>query len=351
MTNKKPFIEALNGQRQWPPPVWLMRQAGRYLPEYQTVRKEAGSFLDLCYSPELAARVTLQPIERFDFDAAILFADILLVADGLGQKVSFEEGVGPVLKPPLTQDAVAGLDGGAARHRLQPVMETIKLVRAALAPEKALIGFCGAPWTVATYMAAGGTPGEHEAARLWAYGARGSRQSFQELIDLLVEVSAEYLLSQIAAGVDAVQLFDSWAGVLPPAEFQQWVVEPTAKLVAKVKAGAPDVPIIGFPRGAGPGYPAYVRETGVSAVSLDTMMPPKMARFLQKLVPVQGNLDPMALLAGGEALERGVDQLAETLGRDPFIFNLGHGVHRLTPPDHVGALVARLRDCPDPGAA
>ncbi|MHA1545633.1 MAG: uroporphyrinogen decarboxylase, partial [Alphaproteobacteria bacterium] len=319
------------------------------LPEYQAVRKQAGNFLNLCYSPDLAAQVTLQPIDRFDFDAAILFADILLVADGLGQSVRFEDGVGPILTPPLTQADLAKLDPDAARQKLLPVLETVKLVRAQLAPEKALIGFCGAPWTVATYMAAGGPPGEHEAARLWAYGARGERQSFQALIDLLVEVSADYLIGQIEAGADAVQIFDSWAGVLPEAEFNQWVIEPTVRLVAKVRERAGDIPIIGFPRGAGSGYGAYVRETGVSAVSMDTGMPQKMSRYLQKFVTIQGNLDPMALLAGGEALERGVDTLATTLGKDPFVFNLGHGVHRLTPPEHVGALVKRLRECPDPG--
>lgn len=348
MENQKPFIDVLMGRRQWPPPVWLMRQAGRYLPEYQEVRRKAGSFLDLCYSPELAAQVTLQPIERFDFDAAILFADILLVADGLGQTVRFEEGVGPILEPPLTEKDLAGLDPQAARARLQPILETVALVRARLAPDKALIGFCGAPWTVATYMAAGGTPGEHEAARLWAYGARGRRQGFQQLIDLLVEVSSDYLLGQIEAGVDAVQIFDSWAGVLPASEFRQWVIEPTTRLVKKIRARAPNVPIIGFPRAAGLGYLDYVRETGVDAVSVDTSAPLDLVRQLQDMVPVQGNLDPMALLAGGKALADGVDNLAATLGGKPFIFNLGHGVHRLTPPEHVGALVDRLRTRPDP---
>jgi uroporphyrinogen decarboxylase len=337
----KPLLDVLSGERRSPPPVWMMRQAGRYLAEYRAVRAKAGSFLSLCFNPELAAEVTLQPIRRFGFDAAILFSDILVIPYALGRDVRFVEGEGPRLDP-LT--SAAEIDSVNAAHdptRLAPVYETVRRVKAALSPQTTLIGFCGAPWTVATYMIAGrGTPDQGPAKAAFT----AHPQAFAGLIDKLVSASADYLCAQIDAGADCVQIFDSWAGSLAPEDFERWSVQPTKTLVAKVRARHPAAKIIGFPRGAGRGIPRYVDETGVNAVSLETAIDRDFARReIQSRVPVQGNLDPEVLLAGGAALDRAVDDVLAAFADKPFIFNLGHGILPQTPVAHVEQMLARVR--------
>jgi len=337
----KPFLRALAGETLARPPVWLMRQAGRYLPEYRAVRAGAGSFLDLCYNPELAAEVTLQPIRRYGLDAAILFSDILVVPHALGQALDYVEGEGPKLEPVTDAAGIARLSAGRLHEVLGPVYETVGRVAAALPAETALIGFAGAPWTVATYMVEGGGSKEYGVVKGLAYG---EPETFGRLVDLLVEATAAYLLRQIAAGVETVQLFDSWAGVLPEAEFERWVIAPTRRIVDAVRAGAPGVPIIGFPRGAGLLYERYLAGTGVDALGLDTTVPPAWAaKTLQPKAAVQGNLDPVLLLTGGEPMLRAADAITGALGGGPFVFNLGHGVLQKTPPEHVAALVNHLR--------
>lgn len=340
-----PVIEVLQGRRQWPPPIWLMRQAGRYLPEYRKVREGAGSFLDLCYRPDLAAEVSLQPIRRYGMDAAIIFADILLIPEALGQSLRFEEGTGPLLEPAVTAERLGDLDAGGVAAHLSPIYETVARVRDGVPDETAVIGFCGAPWTVATYMATGRSPGEHLEARLWAY--RDS-ESFGRLIDLIVEVSAEYLVRQIDAGANAVKIFDSWAGVLSEAQFRDWVIAPTRALVQKVRAARPEIAITGFPRGAGALYADYVDATGVDAVAIDTSVPIAQGQALQEKLAIQGNIDPMALMAGGVALDEAVDRVIGGFGKGRLIVNLGHGVNKETDPEHVAALVRRVRDAADP---
>jgi uroporphyrinogen decarboxylase len=337
----KPFLKALAGKTATPPPIWLMRQAGRYLPEYRELRASVGGFLELCLTPRLAAEVTLQPIRRYGFDAAILFADILLVPWALGQELAFVEGEGPKL-PPLSDAAgLAGLSDGGAADRLAPVAETVERVRAALPVEAALIGFAGAPWTVACYMVEGGGSKDFAKVKRFAYA---DPQGFAELIDLVAAATVEYLLAQIAAGAEAVQLFDSWAGALSESGFARWSIAPTARIVAEIRRRAPGVPVIGFPRGAGALYERYVAETGIDAVSLDTGVPLGWARErLQSRLPVQGNLDPAALLAGGASLAEETDRILDGLGGGPFVFNLGHGVMLGTPPEHVATLVERVR--------
>jgi uroporphyrinogen decarboxylase len=322
-----------------------MRQAGRYLPEYREVRAHAGSFLDLCYAPELAAEVTLQPIRRYGFDAAILFSDILVVPHGLGQEVRFVEGEGPRLSPIRTADALSALsiermeDG--AGGILAPVYDAVRRIRTMLPDGCALIGFAGAPWTVAAYMVEGGGSRDFQAIKQWAYG---DPDGFQGLIDLLVAATVRHLSNQIAAGAEVVQIFDSHSGVLPAEAFARWVIAPTARIVAALRAAHPDVPVIGFPRGAGMLYERYLRETGVQAVSLDTVVPPSWARErLGSSQPLQGNLDPIALLVGGAAMTDAVDGICDVLGSGPFVFNLGHGIVKETPPENVAALVAYLR--------
>ncbi len=323
------------------PPIWLMRQAGRYLPEYKATRAEAGSFLDLCYTPEHAIEVTLQPIRRFGFDASILFSDILVVPDALGQKVWFEEGVGPRLEPITDREALKMLDRSKVLGHLAPVFETVSGLRAALPAETTLIGFAGAPWTVATYMVGGRGSPDQGAAKAWAYG---DPDGFQQLIDLLVETTGDYLEAQVKAGAEVLQLFDTWAGSLPAVQFRRFCLEPVKKLRARLKKSCPDVPVIAFPRGAGAAYEPYFRETGVDAVSLDTSVDPVWAaKVLQPIGPVQGNLDPLLLVAGGDEMDRAVDHLLEALGGGPFIFNLGHGIVPQTPPEHVAQLVKRVR--------
>jgi uroporphyrinogen decarboxylase len=318
-----------------------MRQAGRYLPEYREIRRKNKMFLDLCFNPQLAAEVTLQPIRRFHFDAAILFSDILVVPHALGQRVSFEEGDGPKLDALNEPSALRRLHGEIDHTKLAPVYETVARVKEDLPPEVALIGFCGAPWTVASYMIAGcGTP-DQLPARQFAYE---HPEAFARLIDILVEASAAYLIRQFEAGVDAVQIFDSWAGILPAGEFEKWCVAPCAEIVASVRKQLPDAKIIGFPRGIGTKLKRYIAGVPVDAVGLDWTVDLAFARDeIQPRCPVQGNLDPLALLAGGDALDRGVDDILEALAGGPFIFNLGHGVLPDTPLAHVERLVARVR--------
>jgi uroporphyrinogen decarboxylase len=337
----KPFLEVLSGRRQPVPPIWMMRQAGRYLPEYREVRAKAGSFLDLCFTPEFAAEVTLQPIRRFNFDAAIIFSDILVIPYALGREVRFEVGEGPRLEPLDTPAKVETLARRADFGKLEPVYEALRRVRRELDPKIALIGFCGAPWTVATYMVAGqGTP-DQAPARMMAYSRP---EAFAAIIDVLVENSIQYLLSQLAAGADVLQIFDTWAGVLPPREFARWSVEPTKAIVEGVRAKAPGAKIIGFPRGAGALLPGYVEATGVDAVSIDWAAEPSLIRErVQNRVAVQGNLDPLALIAGGAALDSAVDDVLANYGKGRLIFNLGHGIQPETPIAHVERMLKRVR--------
>ncbi|KJC40352.1 uroporphyrinogen decarboxylase [Bradyrhizobium sp. LTSP885] len=337
----KPFIDVLSGTRQSVPPLWMMRQAGRYLPEYRELRARAGSFLDLCFTPDYAAEVTLQPIRRFNFDAAIIFSDILVIPYALGRSVRFEAGEGPRLDPLATPEQIATLATRADFSKLEPVYEALRRVRRELAPHIALIGFCGAPWTVATYMVAGqGTP-DQAPARMLAYR---HPDAFAKIIDVLVESSIEHLVGQLKAGADCVQIFDTWAGVLPPREFSRWSIEPAKRIVAGVRKQVPDAKIIGFPRGAGGLLPAYVEQTGVDAVSIDWAAEPSMIRErVQTRVAVQGNLDPLALIAGGAALDRAVDDVLENFGKGRLIFNLGHGIQPDTPIAHVEQMVRRVR--------
>jgi uroporphyrinogen decarboxylase len=340
VTNK-PFVDVLSGRRQAVPPIWMMRQAGRYLPEYRELRTKAGSFLDLCFSPELAAEVTLQPVRRFGFDAAIIFSDILVVPYALGREVRFEVGEGPRLDPLDTPDKIATLASEADFTKLEPVCEALSRVRAALSQATALIGFCGAPWTVATYMVAGkGTP-DQAPARLLAYR---HPDAFATIIDVLVETSIAYLIRQLEAGADALQIFDTWAGVLSPREFARWSVEPTRRIVEGVRKARPDAKIIGFPRGAGAQLPDYVAATGVDAVSIDWTAAPALIRErVQSKVAVQGNLDPLALIAGGAALDQAIDDVLANYASGRLIFNLGHGIQPETPIAHVEQMIAQVR--------
>jgi uroporphyrinogen decarboxylase len=337
----KPFIEVLSGRRRPVPPIWMMRQAGRYLPEYREVRAKAGDFLNLCFTPELAAEVTLQPVRRFSFDAAIIFSDILVMPYALGREVRFEAGEGPRLQPLDTPEKVETLASRADFGKLEPVYEALRRVRGELDPKIALIGFCGAPWTVATYMVAGqGTP-DQAPARMMAYRYP---QAFTRIIDVLVESSIQHLLGQLDAGADVLQIFDTWAGVLPPREFARWSIEPTRRIVEGVRKTAPDAKIIGFPRGAGALLPGYVETTGVDAVSIDWAAEPSLIRdHVQSRVAVQGNLDPLALIAGGAALDQAVDDVLANFGKGRLIFNLGHGIQPETPIAHVDQMLKRVR--------
>ncbi len=337
----KPFLAALAGERQPRPPIWLMRQAGRYLPEYREIRARAASFLDFCYTPASTVEATLQPIRRFGFDAAILFSDILVLPDALGQSVTFETGEGPRLEPISDAEGLARLRPEPDWEKLAPAFETLDRLKTALPGDVALIGFCGAPWTVASYMIAGrGTP-DQAPARLFAYR---HPELFTALIDRLVDASAAYLVRQIAAGAEAVQIFDSWAGVLPPAEFERWCVAPIAALVAKVKAKAPDAPIIAFPRGAATELGKFHGMKGVAAIGLDTAVEPAAAvAALPGGVALQGNLDPLALVAGGAALDQGIDRVLAGFGSRAHIFNLGHGILPETPIAHVERMMTRVR--------
>jgi len=337
----KPLLRVLSGERQAIPPVWMMRQAGRYLPEYRAVREKAGGFLDLCFNPELAAEVTLQPVRRFGFDAAILFSDILVVPLALGRKVEFLAGEGPKLEPLSDADGVKRLSETIDPMVVAPVYETVRRVRKALDASTTLIGFCGAPWTVATYMVAGeGTP-DQAPARMFAYR---DPDTFALLIDRLVEASIDYLVGQLKAGAECVQLFDTWAGVLSQGEFERWSIAPTKRIVDGVRAQVKGARIVGFPRGVGAKLWRYVKDTGVDAVGLDWTQGLIYAReHIQPLKPVQGNVDPLALLAGGAALDREVDAVMQALAGGPFIFNLGHGILPPTPIAHVEQMLKRVR--------
>jgi uroporphyrinogen decarboxylase len=338
-TTNKPLLRALSGAAVDPPPVWLMRQAGRYLPEYRKTRASAGSFLELCYTPALAAEVTLQPIRRFGFDAAILFSDILVVPDAMGQKVWFEEGAGPRLTPIMGSGDLKALGTARVRERLAPVYDTASRVAQALPLETVLIGFAGAPWTVAAYMVEGQGSRDFAAARHWAVT---EPDSFARLIEMLVEATAEHLCAQIEAGAGAVQIFDSWAGSLSAADFERWSMRPTAEIVRRVKSRHPNARVIGFPRGCGARAAEYANATGVDAVSIDQATVAERARD-ELRVAVQGNLDPVLLMAGGAAMAREVTHLRSVFAGRPFIFNLGHGVLPATPPDHVAELVRLVR--------
>lgn len=332
---------ALAGVPQKVPPLWLMRQAGRYLPEYREIRKQSKSFLHFCYSPDWAIEVTLQPIRRFGFDASIIFSDILTIPDALQRNVRFVEGEGPEMDPLVDPSSVATLRTAYRPEVLLPVYEAVRGVRAALPKETALLGFCGAPWTVATYMIAGKGTKEQAPARLFAY--RYPRE-FQNLMDLLVEISAAHLVKQIDAGADTVQIFDSWASVLPAAEFDRWCIAPVKSLVAKVREARPNARIICFPRGATTaGLQRFAREMKVDGLSLDTACDLSSVASLAGLPTLQGNLDPLALVAGGEGLDRAIDHIMSIAEGRPYIFNLGHGILPETPIAHVERLIQRIR--------
>jgi len=338
----KLLLDVLAGHCRTPPPLWMMRQAGRYLPEYREVRAKAGGFLDLCFTPDLAAEVTLQPVRRFGFDAAILFSDILVIPYALGQPLTFVAGEGPRLEAVEDAAGLGRLSDEVDQRRLAPVYETVQRVKEALAPETALIGFCGAPWTVATYMIAGRGTSDQAPARLFAY-----RQPdlFQALVERLVRGSIDYLVQQLRAGADVVQIFDTWSGALPPEEFERWCIAPTREIVAGVRRHVPHARIIGFPRGAGTSLVRYAVQVPVDAIGLDWMVDKDFAREqVQRRKPVQGNLDPLALLAGGGALDRAVDDVVAGFGGGPFIFNLGHGILPETPIAHVERMIARVRE-------
>jgi len=333
------IVEVLEGKTLTPPPIWLMRQAGRYLPEYRETRARAGSFLDLCYSPDFAVEVTLQPIRRYAFDAAILFSDILVIPDALKRNVRFVQGEGPQMDP-IDVSGIEALKDDAVLPHLAPVLETVHRLRDVLPPETTLLGFCGAPWTVATYMIAGhGTP-DQAPARLFAYR---HPEAFEKLLSFLAEVSAEYLIAQIDAGADAVQIFDSWAGVLGETEFEAFAIKPVARMIEIVRRERPAAKIIAFAKGAGYNLKTYRQKTGADAIGLDWSVPLPFAVELQKDGPVQGNLDPMRMVAGGKSLDDGIDAILQSLGAGPLIFNLGHGITPEANPDHVTQLVNRVR--------
>lgn len=340
--NPKPLLRVLAGDRVDAPPIWLMRQAGRYLPEYRALRAEKGGFLELVNDSEAAAEVTLQPIRRFGFDGAILFSDILVIPHALGQDLWFEAGEGPRLAPKLVDHALESLT--AAPERLDPVYGTVRRVAAALPPEVTFLGFAGSPWTNATYMVAGQGSRDQSETRRMAYG---DSHAFQSIIDAIVALTIDYLAKQIEAGVEAVQLFDSWAGSLSPAQFERWVIAPNAAIVAGLRARCPDAKIIGFPKGAGGKLAAYARETGVDAIGLDETVDPVWAhRELPAGMPVQGNLDPLALIAGGDQLKAAAHHVVDALRDRPHIFNLGHGIQQDTPIAHVEQLIAIVRGTP-----
>ena len=334
---------ALAGKRPDRVPIWLMRQAGRYLPEYRAVRAGVSGFLELCFTPELAAEVTLQPVRRFGMDGAILFADILLIPHALGQPLDYVEGEGPKLDPVTDAAAVRSLSTDRLDEILSPVYQTVRLVCRDLPAHSALIGFAGAPWTVACYMVEGGGSKDFAEVKRFAYG---DPNGFDGLIELLVTASIDYLRAQIDAGAEAVQLFDSWAGILPEGGFRRWVIEPTRWIVRALRDSHPSTPVIGFPRAAGLMYQAYARETGIDALGLDTAAPLSAAKDLQSIMPVQGNLDPVALMVGGAALRSAAADVLRALDGGLHVFNLGHGVLQHTPPEHVGALVEMVRAWP-----
>jgi uroporphyrinogen decarboxylase len=339
----KSLIRALHGEVQARPNFWFMRQAGRYLPEYREIRAKAPNFVQLCLTPELASEITLQPVRRFAMDAAILFSDILMVPYALGQKLEFREGEGPVLAPVRTADDIARLldERDGALPRLAPIFETVRRVRAGLPLDTALIGFAGAPWTVAAYMVEGHGSRDYATARRLA---AGDPALFQGLIDLLVDTTTDYLLAQIEAGAEALQIFDSWVGVLSHEEFQRWAIEPVRDIIDRVQDKHPAIPIIAFPRGAGMHYTEYAVETGAEAVGIDSTISPEWAaKVLQPQAAIQGNLDPLMLIVGGKAMEDATLRILSALGRGPFVFNLGHGILPDTPLANVARLCELIR--------
>jgi uroporphyrinogen decarboxylase len=338
---EKPVLRVLAGEAVWPPPVWLMRQAGRYLPEYRKVRSQAGDFISLCTTPVLAAEVTLQPIRRYGFDAAILFSDILMVPWALGQGLAFKEGEGPVLPPIRGMEGVRALDLGRLPGAIAPILETVERTRAGLPDQTTLIGFAGSPFTVACYMVEGGGSKDFTHIRGMAHS---QPQVMDTLIDTLVEASVTYLSAQVGAGAEVLMLFDSWAGVLSPSLFRRLVIAPTKRIVARLHVLHPDVPIIGFPRLAGVMVGEYARDTGVNAVALDTGADIMVAKDLvPDGIATQGNLDPLAVVAGSEALRYEVAAVLAAIRGRPHIFNLGHGIIPQTPPEHVAALLEQVR--------
>lgn len=348
---KKLMLRALAGEATERPPIWLMRQAGRYLPEYLRTREEAGGMLRLCNSPEHAAEVTLQPLRRFQLDAAILFADLPQIAAALGQVLEYKDGDGPVLSPPIrsAEDIKRHLSLARLHEELAPIYETVRLLKRALQADVALVGYAGAPWTVATYMVEGrgGGASEHAVIKQWALS---DPDGFQPLIDLLVTAVIEYLDRQIKAGAEAVQLFESWAGILPQPLFDRWCVQPVRSIVSAVKAQHPHIPVIAFPRGAGLLYRGYIEKTQADCLGLDSTVPLDWAvesvqRRLGKCI--QGNLDPQLLVAGGDAMRAETERLLHAMSTGPFVFNLGHGIVKTTPPAHVDALVRQVHSwCP-----
>ena len=337
----KSLIQTLRGEKSDHLAVWLMRQAGRYLPEYRVLRARAKSFLDFCLDPDLAVEATLQPIRRFDLDAAILFSDILVVPYGLGQKVWFEEGVGPLLQPIEDARELDRLETARLRLVLHPVYETLRRLREELPNDRTLIGFAGAPWTLASYMVEGGSSRDFAKAKLWAYGRP---ESFQKLVDVLTEAVALHLEAQVEAGAEVLQIFDSWAGALDHAALLRWSLAPIAAITERLKRNAPQVPVIVFPRGIGPGYQVFAERQVGDAISIDQGVDPVWARdMLQKHMVVQGNLDPRWLVVGGAAMRDAALRILETLGSGPLIFNLGHGVVPETPPEHVAELISTIR--------
>lgn len=336
----KPLLATLGGERTQTPPIWLMRQAGRYLPEYRALRAQKGGFLELVGDSEAAAEITLQPLRRFGMDGAILFSDILIVPMALGQKLWFETGEGPRLAPPINTGQLLSKMTRDDRA-FDPIYQTVRLVKSALSPETTFLGFAGSPWTIATYMIAGQGSREQAEARRLAYR---DPSLIGELVARIESATITYLLGQIAAGVDAVQLFDSWAGSLSPEQFEQWVIAPTARIVAALKDKAPGIPVIGFPKGAGGKIAAYARETGVDAIGLDETVDPEWAdAVLPSDLPVQGNLDPLALITGGETMERAARRILAAFRNRPHVFNLGHGIQQDTPIAHVEALMRVVR--------
>lgn len=336
----KPFLQTLNGIKTDKPPFWFMRQAGRYLPEYRELRAQKGGFLEMAFDPKSACEITMQPIRRFGMDAAIIFSDILTIPMALGQSLEFAAGEGPKLGPlDINALDMSTLD------KLNPVYEALRQTQTALLAEgyfeTALIGFAGAPWTVATYMIEGGSSKDFMKTKIMAYH---EPEKLSALIDILVEATAIYLINQIKAGAEAVQIFDSWAGALDPDEFEKWSIQPAKRIVEKIRAEYPDVPIIGFPKGAGYKYISYAKNTGITALGIDQHVPTDwIASSLQPMLPVQGNLDPFALMAGGNALKKAAEKIISDLDKGPFVFNLGHGIHKDTPIEHVEQLIKIIR--------
>lgn len=338
-TSHKKLLSVLQGNQELIPPIWLMRQAGRYLPEYRELRAQKGGFLELAYDSDAATEITIQPIRRFGFDAAILFSDILVVPHAMGQELWFEAGEGPRLAPRLAQSELNGLT--ANPERLSPVLDTVRKVSAALPDETTFLGFAGSPWTVATYMVHGQGSKDQSEARRMAYA---DPDRFNALIEAIISTTVDYLSGQVNAGVDAVQLFDSWAGSLSPAQFEKWVIAPNAEIVRRLKVLHPDVPIIGFPKGAGGKLAAYAEGTGVDALGLDETIDPHWAnRELPNGLPVQGNLDPLVLISGGNDLIKAVENILSAFRNRPHIFNLGHGILPDTPIEHVEHLLSQIR--------